>query len=1157
MSSLRLEESKESFIASTPRSNELSLPAIKAAAARPFDESKEQLSDDTAAGSGNAVSSTGGLHSHYRAITTAAQQLVATFDESQLHFAETVESVYHQLREVLHRTRHSGPLSRTRIDACVQLLLALAAASPHSALLTPLIHNLIAAVYTTPPPPPTTNTPTQPITTATLASTPTYFEQVKLLHRKQQLLFRDLQRISAQVDYFDRNGGGHRDALVVAIRKWQVELQRAALLGWRENVRTVLIQRTRVRDLLATWERKGRVRRLRWSVRLWKMSVMRRERRELTPKVEAARAHSAELSSQIDATERAIEQSQLRLGSLLDEMADISGQCSSVADRVRQLQDKIERYACFRLSDVAHSVLELAREMMLSLQDELEFGRDVYRYDPYRMLAAVVGGGGEGKKGGGAGGKGGGGKRGGKEGKKQRKEKSQREREEEEEKERRLLLSLDTHKYEQRFNEMSEQDLLLLWLNYHITRNLRRTSSTSDTTTSPTHTPHRATRLTVENFTTDTRDSLALLVLCEEITPKPYLRPQLLEVREELDSEQRARLLLAIVHDFDADAAGVLSGEVVVHGSGSDMVGCFVGKLFCHWFGVDSVRGVVEEQLSGLSALRREWEAMTTRVHKLKQKMREREMVYKKQRQHIYNERKHNHDNAADDITTAADDNNRPTDNTTTNDTTNPPSTDNPTTTSQPPDTDTTVEGSQFLDQLPPDEATQYTRYAERFLVSFLRLYRDARYTLDRLKHGHDTYLTLQSRIQRYTLGLLVQRYQGKPAVLINYKEKRDRETMCTVHVGHFVDIGMTDEDREGLQLELTAQFSELRKVFRYYSSNEWEHGSSLSLKDVMQLCTDCKLTAGAITTKSTASTAASSTSAAQLALKGGYEAIFNQCAVPVDNHRGTSSTTTTTTDTTTSTSTDPAANGADETMEITPAAFVELLIRIAYNKYNSPSTTNPTPSTASASTTASPANPPQAVAVSLAEKLSMLLRHYVLRNARRLDSEGFRVRYGNGEFSEMLRRHKKKVKKVFEVCAQKTYLKDNNLPATSSSSLPAPSAADGLPAEEAGELAGQSSLAVAVEVSQLLHILRGVKIVGGDGGMTLDEFYTCVSHCRKSDFITAPGIIGALEELRMEYGEFVELLIAIACYRYPDPYTPLVQRVDNFLGRELNIVFK
>ena len=1128
--------------ASSPRSSELMLPAIKSAASRPADESKEQLVDEATGMVVTGVSSAVGIQSHYHAVTNAAQQLVQTFDQSQLHFAETVESVYHQLREVLHRTRHSGPLSRTRIDACVQLLLALAAASPQSALLTPLVNNLVAAVYTTPPSPATR------ITSATLASTATYFEQVKLLHRKQQLLFRDLQRISAQVEYFDRNGGGHREALVIAIRKWQIELMRTALLGWRENVRTFTIQRTRMRDLLATWERKGRVRRMRWSMRLWKMSVMRRERRDLTPQVEAARAHSAELSQQIDDTESAIEQSQLRLGTLLDEMNEISGQCTSVADRVRQLQDKIERYACFRLSDVAHSVLELAREMMLSLQDELEFGRDVYRYDPYRMLAATVAT--EGKKGSGSAKSSG--KR-GKEGKKRSKDKSQREREEEEEKERRLLLSLDTHKYEQRLSEMSEQDLLLLWLNYHIQRNVRRNGLDPHATHS---------KYNIENFTTDTRDSLALLVLCEEITPKPYLRPQLLEVREELDSEQRARLLLAIVHDFDADAAGVLSGEVVVHASGSDMVGCFVGKLFCHWFGVDSVKGVVEEQLAGLSALRREWEAMTTRVHKLKQKMREREMVYKKQRQHIYNERKHNHD-AADDLNAAVDDSAASVDTTAANDATNPADSlaSAPPSDAADPASATIVEGSQFLDQLPPDEATQYTRYAERFLVSFLRLYRDARYTLDRLKHGHDTYITLQSRIQRYTLNLLVQRYQGKPAVLINYKEKRDRETMCTVHVGHFADIGMTEEDRDGLQLELTAQFSELRKVFRYYSSNEWEHGSSLSLKDVMQLCTDCKLTAGTITTKSTASTAAASTSAAQLALKGGYEAIFNQCALPVDNHRGTS--TATPSATTTSTDSSTVGGGSDtldETMEITPAAFIELLIRIAYNKYKSTDTSS-TSSSASASAASASAGP----TVSLAEKLSMLLRHYVLKNARKLDSEGFRMRYGNGEFSEMLRRHKKKVKKLFEVCAQKTYLKDN-LPTNASTNNAGSASAsggsgggDGLVADELSELAAQStsSLSVAVEVSQLLHILRGVKIVGGEGGMTLDEFYTCVSHCRKSDFITAPGIIGPLEELRMEYGEFVELLIAIACYRYPDPYTPLVQRVDNFLGRELNIVFK
>ena len=103
----------------------------------------------------------------------------------------------------------------------------------------------------------------------------------------------------------------------------------------------------------------------------------------------------------------------------------------------------------------------------------------------------------------------------------------------------------------------------------------------------------------------------------------------------------------------------------------------------------------------------------------------------------------------------------------------------------------------------------------------------------------------------------------------------------------------------------------------------------------------------------------------------------------------------------------------------------------------------------------------------------------------------------------------------------------------------------------------GVQGFSQSVEVKELCAILKGTKVVGGEGGLSVEEFWGCVAHCRKSDFCTAPGIIGQVEELRMEYGEFVELLVAIACYRYPDPYTPLSVRVDNFLAREMHVIFK
>src|ERR1700722_20725076 len=83
--------------------------------------------------------------------------------------------------------------------------------------------------------------------------------------------------------------------------------------------------------------------------------------------------------------------------------------------------------------------------------------------------------------------------------------------------------------------------------------------------------PALSRKYTIENFTSDVRDSIAFLVLCEEITPKQWLQTQLIEVRDECDLDQRARLLLAIVHDFDSDAANVITAEHIIHATHPDL----------------------------------------------------------------------------------------------------------------------------------------------------------------------------------------------------------------------------------------------------------------------------------------------------------------------------------------------------------------------------------------------------------------------------------------------------------------------------------------------------------------------------------------------------------------------------------------------------------
>ena len=411
--------------------------------------------------------------------------------------------------------------------------------------------------------------------------------------------------------------------------------------------------------------------------------------------------------------------------------------------------------------------------------------------------------------------------------------------------------------------------------------------------------------------------------------------------------------MLAIVHDYDADAAGVLGAEHVVHGSGPDLIGAFVGKLFCHHFGIEGMgRGGIANQLAGLDELKREWEAMTTRVHKLNQKMQERELTYKKQRQQIYKDRKHAQPSDPDQLAEGEGDAH-----------TDPPSAVAPT------GSEVSAPGTEVplaVDQLPPDDASQYTRYTQRFLASFLRVYRESRYLLDRMRHGHEVWVQLHGRISRYTVSLLVHRLQGKPLPMINYKEKRDRDTMTTVHRQRVTDVLVTDEEVGLVQVELTASYPDLRKIFRYYASNECEMGSSMNWKDVSALLNDAKLTG----------------KTQPIAIKGGYESIYHQSTSPVDVHR-------------------PPPDDTDPGMEVTASGFIDLLLRIAYHKYRGEGV----------------GGPGGGAPISMGEKLSMLLRHYIVKNCRKLDSDSFRVRYANVDFLDMLRKHKKKMKRVFEVC--------------------------------------------------------------------------------------------------------------------------------------------
>jgi hypothetical protein len=372
--------------------------------------------------------------------------------------------------------------------------------------------------------------------------------------------------------------------------------------------------------------------------------------------------------------------------------------------------------------------------------------------------------------------------------------------------------------------------------------------------------------------------------------------------------------------------------------------------------------------------------------------------------------------------------------------------------------------------------------------------------------------------------------------VNITSESSANQSSTITTIPFHFPQNSLSEHELMLIQSELTASYTELKKIFRFYATNETASGYSMDKNDTILFLTDCKLINNGKMKFST------------------YEDIFSQCTEKLPNNR-------TNWNEMESLKSQLLPSGDDKSeenksSELTANRFVSFILSIASLRYS------------------------QAALIS--DRLAMLLRHYVLKNARKLDSETFHLRIRNGEMSDIFRQYRKRLRRIFlHLANQSNSSFSNHINSSSPSPVLGPqptnsssSSSQSTATNPAVNLA--SPLTISITLASFIGFLRASKLVDTE----MISLSTFTSLCRQvcygeycvspsylflntttpstsSGSSATPANLPVFRDIRLEFVHFTEALTALAVFRYPDPYTPMHRRVENFLSRDLNVILK
>ncbi len=261
--------------------------------------------------------------------------------------------------------------------------------------------------------------------------------------------------------------------------------------------------------------------------------------------------------------------------------------------------------------------------------------------------------------------------------------------------------------------------------------------------------------------------------------------------------------------------------------------------------------------------------------------------------------------------------------------------------------------------------------------------------------------------------------------------------------------------------------------------------------------------------------------------------------------------------------------------LELSPSQFVEALIRIADARYK--------------------------LTPKLSARVRLLLKSHVLKNARRLDTDQFRTRFRKPEFLDVFRKHRRKLRKIFYYFATMESVKRGQEKWTNTIDLKEFTAM-----VRSARLVGTGAPDAALTADDVKAIFANIRkdefdTSGAALGWTLDDEditkagaaagaaaaglgapsasgsagsgdtktdLDATVNASQSGTAAASAASGgggsgsgggsksldpdaSVDEIELIYPEFLEALVALATFKYPNPYLPLVQRLENFLTRD------
>ena len=186
---------------------------------------------------------------------------------------------------------------------------------------------------------------------------------------------------------------GERNVMLSAIDKWQGWLVTQAFITWRDNCRRVRAQRRAFERNLVAFEARQRIHRQRKLFALWKNERVRTQREVVGPQVIQLSAESSRVTAEAAATNKWINEATNALKDLGEKLAEFNAEKSRLTQDLERLQTDLTSFKALKLQDVANFTLEVARELLLSLQDELEYHMDPkgpYQRDGYAMLTRML-----------------------------------------------------------------------------------------------------------------------------------------------------------------------------------------------------------------------------------------------------------------------------------------------------------------------------------------------------------------------------------------------------------------------------------------------------------------------------------------------------------------------------------------------------------------------------------------------------------------------------------------------------------------------------------------------------------------------------------------------------------------------------------------------